>query len=64
MSAEDLDAAFDEMDSTGDGRVTVEEFEKWWNGTGGDLHEKMHKEFTMGKDIESIREMGTGAMLG
>lgn len=64
MTAEELDAAFDEMDSSGDGRVTVEEFEKWWNGSGGDLHEKMHKEFTMGKDIESIREMGSGAMLG
>jgi len=64
MSPDELDEAFSEMDKSGDGRVTVKEFEGWWNGTGGELHEKMHKEFSVGKDIESIREMGTGAFLG
>ena len=67
MTEAELDAAFHEMDVSGDGRVTIDEFERWWNGTGegggSALHKKMHDELAI-KDIDSMRDLGTGAMLG
>ncbi|GMH60117.1 hypothetical protein TrST_g8364 [Triparma strigata] len=65
MSAEELNAAFDEMDTSHDGRVSLEEFEAWWNGADdGGLREKMHNEFSFAKDIDDLKKVGGGAMLG
>lgn len=65
MSAEDVGAAFDEMDQSRDGRVGLEEFESWWNGADdGGLREKMHNEFSFAKSVDDLKNMGQGAMLG
>lgn len=65
MSKEELDEAFDVMDKSGDGRVSLEEFEEWWNGgDDGGLREKMHNEFAFATSVKDLKELGGGAMLG
>ncbi|CAB9504329.1 expressed unknown protein [Seminavis robusta] len=45
LSEEELSQAFDELDQNHDGRVSLEEFEDWWNNDlGTDFHRKLAKE--------------------
>ena len=65
MTNEELDKAFAIMDKSGDGRVSLPEFEQWWNeGDDGGLHKKMHDEFVFAKDIKDLKSLGGGALLG
>jgi len=45
LSEEELSQAFLELDKNGDGRVSLEEFEDWWNqDLGSVFHQKLAKE--------------------
>ena len=62
-----LDEAFSGMNTTKDGRVTLEQFEKWWNSPSNHspLHEQLHKEIMLGaKDVKGLAGVGSGALLG
>jgi len=64
ISDEHLNTAFQEMDVSGDGRVKLEEFEKWWNESHSELHKKFTQEMSIGADWETLKKAGGGAMFG
>jgi hypothetical protein len=50
MTPEELDEAFRGMDTTGDGRVKLEEFETWWKDEAqSPLRLELQKDFKLGK---------------
>jgi len=61
-----LAEAFEEMDVDGNGKVRLPEFEKWWNESSSELHEKFAQEVTLGGrgDLEDLKKAGSGAMFG
>ena len=68
MTQPQLQAAFSGMDGNQDGRIDVHEFEAWWNSGQGDeggLLSVMHQEMRLGgDDVNSLKKLGGGAMLG
>jgi hypothetical protein len=64
FTEEELAAAFKEMDVSGNGRVDLKEFEKWWRKSTSTFHDAIASEMKLGKDWESIKEAGGGAMFG
>ena len=65
MSDEELDTSFKQIDSSGDGRISFDEFETWWNGVDSDLKKRLVSELRLGSDnIDDLKQMGGGTMLG
>jgi len=68
LTSDELDDAFQHMDSDGNGRVDLQEFEEWWNSKDeagdNDFHRQFHEGLTIGSDINKIHRMGSGTMLG
>jgi len=64
MDDDKLKAAFSEMDKTNNGRVTLNEFEHWWNhDTDSAYRKNLAKELAIGGEGD-IKEIGTGVMFG
>ena len=67
LTEEGLDEAIKKMDTDGNGRVDLEEFENWWNNDedNSEIHKKFHDNIKLGSEtIEEIKQLGTGTMLG
>ena len=65
LSESDIDRAFHDIDTSGDGRISFEEFETWWNHADSDFKKRLVDELRVGSDsIEELRQMGGGTLLG
>lgn len=65
MPEEELDKAFKEIDTSGDGRISFEEFESWWNDIDSEFKKRLVSELKLGSDsIDDLKQMGGGALLG
>lgn len=66
ISDKEVGTAFDDMDIDRNGRVSLKEFEAWWNhAKDSDLHASLCVELNVGgKSAQELREIGPGTMLG
>ena len=66
LSEKELIKAFEALDENGDGRISFEEFELWWNHDSGTVfRKKLAQELGIGGlRKEDIKSMGAGTFLG
>lgn len=63
LTEKEVDLAFVDMDTSRDGRVTMDEFEAWWNRSADTLfHRELAKE--LGVKLHPKKDLGSGIMLG
>lgn len=67
LTEKELDAAYKSMDKDRNGRVSLEEFEMWWNNDKD--HSKLHTELqdqlkVGGKATKDLKDMGVGGFFG
>jgi len=66
LSAEDLTKAFIKLDKNADGRISLEEFEDWWNqDLGSAFHQELARELGLYKRTKrKLKKLWTGAGVG
>ena len=67
LDEKELDDAFAEMDTNKDGKVDLDEFEKWWNqgGSSSKLHNDIVAELKIGGGKPGdIKNLGSGTFFG